>query len=209
MRRRSRPPQKRRRRSAPMPKPASGPDRSHRQAPCRRGRRWRPSKTAARLIVGVDQNTFMFGYRDPSSGQLEGFDIDLAREIARRIFGDPDRVELQVVEAGQRESALASGQVDLVVRTFSITCERKTEHRLFHHVLLRQSEDPCAKGLGNSLCCRPFRQTGLFGFGDDLTEASLRPESEADPDRCHQLDRLSPDACNRDRSMRSAPTTSY
>ena len=67
----------------------------------------------------------MFGFRDPGSGRLEGFDIDLAREIARRIFGDPDRIDLQVVEAGQRESALQSGQVDLVVRTFSITCERK------------------------------------------------------------------------------------
>jgi polar amino acid transport system substrate-binding protein len=78
-----------------------------------------------RLIVGVDQNTFMFGYRDPSSGQLEGFDIDLAREIAGRIFGDPSRIELQVVEANQREPALESGQVDLIVRTFSITCERK------------------------------------------------------------------------------------
>ena len=78
-----------------------------------------------RLIVGVDQNTFMFGYRDPFTGELEGFDIDLAREIARRIFGDPDRIDLRVVEAGQRESALESGQVDLVVRTFSITCERK------------------------------------------------------------------------------------
>ena len=78
-----------------------------------------------RLIVGVDQNTFMFGYRDPFTGELEGFDIDLAREIARRIFGDPDRIDLRVVEADQRESALESGQVDLVVRTFSITCERK------------------------------------------------------------------------------------
>ena len=78
-----------------------------------------------RLIVGVDQNTFMFGFRDPSSGQLAGFDIDLAREIARRIFGDPDRIDLQVVDAGQRETALQSGQVDLVVRTFSITCARK------------------------------------------------------------------------------------
>jgi polar amino acid transport system substrate-binding protein len=78
-----------------------------------------------RLVVGVDQNTYMFGYRDPSSGQLEGFDIDLAREIARRIFGDPNRIELRVVEANQREPALESGQVDLIVRTFSITCERK------------------------------------------------------------------------------------
>ena len=42
-----------------------------------------------------------------------------------RIFGDPDRIDLRVVEASQRESALQSGQVDLVVRTFSITCARK------------------------------------------------------------------------------------
>jgi polar amino acid transport system substrate-binding protein len=78
-----------------------------------------------RLVVGVDQNTYPFGFRNPSSGQLEGFDIDLAREIARRIFGDPDRIDLRVVDASQRESALQSGQVDLVVRTYSITCDRK------------------------------------------------------------------------------------
>ncbi len=78
-----------------------------------------------RLIVGVDQNTNPFGFRDPGSGRLQGFDIDLAREIARAIFGDPDRIDLQVVEARQRESALESGQVDLIVRTYSITCERK------------------------------------------------------------------------------------
>ena len=102
-------------RPSPQPSPGAMPPGSAMAAIEERGR----------LIVGVDQNTFMFGYRDPSSGQLEGFDIDLAREIARRIFGDPDRIELQVVEAGQRESALQSGQVDLVVRTFSITCERK------------------------------------------------------------------------------------
>jgi polar amino acid transport system substrate-binding protein len=78
-----------------------------------------------RLIVGVDQNTKPFGFLDPGSVGLQGFDIDLAREIARAIFGDPDRIDLQVVEANQREPALESGQVDLVVRTFSITCKRK------------------------------------------------------------------------------------
>ncbi|WP_123029594.1 glutamate ABC transporter substrate-binding protein [Mycolicibacterium stellerae] len=102
-------------RPGPQPAPGAMPPGSTMAAIQERGR----------LIVGVDQNTFMFGYRDPASGRLEGFDIDLAREIARRIFGDPDRIDLQVVEAGQRESALDSGRVDLVVRTFSITCERK------------------------------------------------------------------------------------
>jgi polar amino acid transport system substrate-binding protein len=101
----------------PLPAPGSMPPGSTMAAIAERGR----------LIVGVDQNTNLFGYRDPSSGQLQGFDIDVAREIARAIFGDPDRIDPQVREADQRVSALTSGQVDLVVRTFSITCERKEE----------------------------------------------------------------------------------
>lgn len=40
------------------------------------------------LSVGVDQNSYRWGYRDPNntakSSDLEGFDIDLAHEIARR-----------------------------------------------------------------------------------------------------------------------------
>ncbi|MDT5326461.1 MAG: polar amino acid transport system substrate-binding protein [Mycobacterium sp.] len=102
-------------RPGPQPRPGAMPPGSTMAAIAERGR----------LVVGVDQNTFLFGFRNPSSGQLEGFDIDVAREIARSIFGDPDRVDLRVVDASQRESALESGQVDLVVRTFSITCDRK------------------------------------------------------------------------------------
>jgi len=102
-------------RPGPLPPPGAMPPGSTMAAIAERGR----------LVVGVDQNTYLFGFRNPTSGQLEGFDIDLAREIARRIFGDPDRIDLRVVEANRRESALQSGQVDLVVRTYSITCDRK------------------------------------------------------------------------------------
>jgi polar amino acid transport system substrate-binding protein len=102
-------------RPGPQPAPGAMPPGSTMAAIAERGR----------LIVGVDQNTTLFGKRNPSTGQLEGFDIDVAREIARAIFGDPDRIDLRVVEAGERESALQSGEVDLVVRTYSITCERK------------------------------------------------------------------------------------
>ena len=78
-----------------------------------------------RLIVGVDQDTALFGSRNPTTGQLEGFDIDVAREIARSIFGDPNRIDPRVIDATHRESVLQSGEVDLVVRTYSINCERE------------------------------------------------------------------------------------
>jgi len=102
-------------RPGPLPSPGAMPPGSTMAAIAERGR----------LVVGVDQNTYLFGFRNPASGQLEGFDIDIAREIARRIFGDPDRIQFRVVDASQRESFLQSGLVDMVVRTYSITCDRK------------------------------------------------------------------------------------
>jgi polar amino acid transport system substrate-binding protein len=78
-----------------------------------------------RLIVGVDQSQYLFGYRNPSTGQLEGFDIDVAHQIADAIFGDPNRIQFRVVGGKEREAVLENGDVDVVVRTYSITCERK------------------------------------------------------------------------------------
>lgn len=103
-------------RPGPQPSPGAMPSGSTMAAIFERGR----------LVVGVDQGTNLFGSRNPATGELEGFDIDLAREIARRIFGDPNRIDLRVVTAAERETALMQGQVDLVVRTYSITCDRKT-----------------------------------------------------------------------------------
>ncbi|QBS39634.1 glutamate ABC transporter substrate-binding protein [Nocardia sp. CS682] len=80
-----------------------------------------------RLRVGVDQNTYLFGFRNPGTGELEGFDIDIAREIARALFGDPTKIELRSVTAAERIPALRDKQVDMIVRTFSATCERRKE----------------------------------------------------------------------------------
>ena len=82
-----------------------------------------------RLRVGVDQNTYLFGYRNPSTGQIEGFDIDVAREVARAIFGDPDKIQLVSVTSAQRIPFVngADGnpaQVDLVADTMTMNCAR-------------------------------------------------------------------------------------
>lgn len=80
-----------------------------------------------RLIVGLDQGSNLFSFRDPTTGQLTGFDVDLAREISRDIFDDPDRVEFRSLTSENRIEALQSHQVDVVIRSMSITCERREE----------------------------------------------------------------------------------
>ncbi|MGW1757691.1 glutamate ABC transporter substrate-binding protein [Streptomyces mirabilis] len=80
------------------------------------------------LSVGVDQNSYRWGYRDPNNTEkgsdLEGFDIDLAHEIAREILSDPKAVRFRAVPTNQRIPAIKSGKVDMVVRTMTITCTR-------------------------------------------------------------------------------------
>lgn len=77
-----------------------------------------------RLVVGVSADSLLLGARDPLSGQIEGFDIDMARLVATAIFGDPSRVELKVITAAQRIPSLQDGTVDLVARNMTITCAR-------------------------------------------------------------------------------------
>lgn len=77
------------------------------------------------LIAGVDQNTDLFGYRNPADNRLEGFDIDMVKDVAQAIFGDPDKVQYKAISSAQRIPVLQpGGGVDLVARTFTITCDR-------------------------------------------------------------------------------------
>lgn len=79
---------------------------------------------AGQLIAGVDQNTFLFGFRNPATNNLEGFDIDRVREIAKAIFNDENKVQFKVVTSAGRIKALQDGDVHVVVRTMTATCDR-------------------------------------------------------------------------------------
>jgi polar amino acid transport system substrate-binding protein len=80
-----------------------------------------------KLTVGVDQNTYQFGYRDPESGDLQGFDIDMARQIAAALLGDPNAIQFKVLTSADRIPAVTSGEVDIVVQTMTINCERREQ----------------------------------------------------------------------------------
>ncbi|MFG2884026.1 glutamate ABC transporter substrate-binding protein [Streptomyces sp. NPDC048297] len=86
------------------------------------------SRTGAKrkLVVGVDQNSYHWGYRNPNTAgaELEGFDIDLVHKIADDILGDPDAVQFKAIPTSRRIPAIQDGRVDMVVRTMTITCDR-------------------------------------------------------------------------------------
>jgi polar amino acid transport system substrate-binding protein len=80
-----------------------------------------------RLIAGVDQGKYATGYRNPLTGNLEGSDIDIVREIANAILGDPERVQYVVLNIADRATALERDQVDVGVKTFTVTCARQRQ----------------------------------------------------------------------------------
>jgi polar amino acid transport system substrate-binding protein len=77
-----------------------------------------------RLIVGTDQNNNPFSFRDPVSGELQGFGVDIAREIARDLVGGPDRVDFRLLTEPERIPAVQNQAVDILAKATTITCAR-------------------------------------------------------------------------------------
>jgi polar amino acid transport system substrate-binding protein len=82
-------------------------------------------RARGRLIVGLDIGSNLFSFRDPITGEITGFDVDIAGEIARDIFGGPSHVEYRILSAEERVTALQKSEVDVVVKTMTITCDRR------------------------------------------------------------------------------------
>jgi polar amino acid transport system substrate-binding protein len=73
-----------------------------------------------KLIVGTRSTTIGFGFKD-AKGELVGFDIDLAKAIAKGLLNDETKIEFEVFPGGaERVPALISGRVDIVVSQFSV-----------------------------------------------------------------------------------------
>lgn len=78
-----------------------------------------------RLLVGLDIGSNLFSFRDPVTGEITGFDVDIAGEVARDIFGKSAAVEYRILSSADRITALQTNAVDIVVKTMTVTCERR------------------------------------------------------------------------------------
>jgi len=79
---------------------------------------------AGTIKVGVKYDVPLFGFKNPQSGEVEGFDVDLAQRVADKLG-----VKLELVEAisDNRIPFLQDGTVDLVFSTMTITTDRDAE----------------------------------------------------------------------------------
>lgn len=78
-----------------------------------------------KIIWGVKNDTRLFSIMDIKENKLEGFDIDMARAITKKILGKKGQAELFQVSAKTKIPVLKNGNIDATISSVTITPERK------------------------------------------------------------------------------------
>lgn len=83
-----------------------------------------------KIVVGTKFDQPLFGLKNPTNDEIEGFDVEIANLIAEGIFGEGNaegKVEFTETPSKIRETAIEQGRVDMVVATYTINDERKQQ----------------------------------------------------------------------------------
>jgi ABC-type amino acid transport substrate-binding protein len=80
-------------------------------------------KQRGELIVGGSLDAPLLSQQNPTTGEVEGFDADMGKALAKYIIGEP-KVKIVNSASETREALLSNGTVDVVFQTYTITPER-------------------------------------------------------------------------------------
>ena len=86
-------------------------------------------KARGELICGSNTGLTGFGAPD-ATGQYMGFDADLCKAVAAAVLGDASKVKYVPTTGETRFTALASGEVDMLVRNSTWTFSRDNDLKL-------------------------------------------------------------------------------
>ncbi len=135
-----------------------------------------------RLVAGVSADSYLLASRNPFSGRIEGFDIDVARRIADELGVD---LELRVITAADRIPLLVDEEIDIVVRAMTINCERWEDiafssvyYQAGQKVLLRDdlaADYSRPADLADLRVCAPNGTTSLDRIREESPEAEIVP----------------------------------
>ncbi|MGI6168419.1 MAG: transporter substrate-binding domain-containing protein [Christensenellales bacterium] len=74
-----------------------------------------------KLVLGLDENFPPMGFRDAESNEIVGFDIDLGKEVAKRMGLE---LVIQPIDWDSKEMELSSGSIDMIWNGMTITDDR-------------------------------------------------------------------------------------
>jgi ABC-type amino acid transport substrate-binding protein len=107
-------------------------------------------KARGKLLAGVKTDFPPFGFVD-EKGVNKGFDVDMAKAIAKELFGKEDAVEFVAVTSGNRIAFLTTNKIDIILASMTITEERKKvidysiPYFMSGHLILVHKDSPITK----------------------------------------------------------------
>ncbi|MFR8697104.1 MAG: transporter substrate-binding domain-containing protein [Bifidobacterium bifidum] len=119
---------------------------------------------SGKIRIGIKFDQPGLGFK--KSGTYVGFDVDVAKYVAKKLGYSEDEIVWKEAPSKQREAMLQNGDVDMILATYSITDERRATRSLRRHVVLRgRAGSLLVRRDGHSISSfrRPQRQAPVLG----------------------------------------------
>jgi glutamate transport system substrate-binding protein len=146
----------------------------------------RLSKAGA-IKVGIKFDQPGIGNKNPTNNQYEGFDVEIAKIIAGQLGLTPDKVQFSEAVSKNREPFIQTGNVDIVVASYSITDKRKKivsfagpYYVTGQDLLIRKADQDKIKGpndLAGKKVCSVTGSTPLANIEENYKQAKTVPFS--------------------------------
>ncbi|MBN7274569.1 transporter substrate-binding domain-containing protein [Ligilactobacillus pobuzihii] len=83
------------------------------------------TKESKKIVWGVKADTRLFGLMNVKTGNIDGFDIDLAKALTKQMYGKDAKAEFVQTTAKTKVPLLKNGNIDAVAAAMTITDDRK------------------------------------------------------------------------------------
>jgi len=133
----------------PLPPPGEMPEGSTMAEIHKRGR----------LIVGIGSNAYLLASRDPYTGEIKGFEAELARAIAFAIFGEGSQIQFKTFDLDDRLQAVEKETVDIAATIMTCTLWQRVDFSVEYLdsgqrvLVLKDSTFNAIEGLGGRKVC--------------------------------------------------------
>ena len=83
-------------------------------------------KARDRVVIGSREDQPGLGFKDATTGERSGFDIEIAKMVAAGLGYSADKIDWKAVPSAAREDTISRGEIDYMVGTYTINDKRKT-----------------------------------------------------------------------------------